>query len=641
MYERLRRIFRLGRTPDRGYQDPVAHNRQGCALLEQGHASDAETCFRAALASDSRLAASHSHLASALNLLGRFEEAENSSRRAACLDPSLADAYINLGNTMLFRGRYCEAIMHYVCALTIDAEIAEANIHMALLGRTSSSLPAAIHYYEEKLRCQPQAYISLVRLGLGYQATGKLDAAREKFEAARELRPELCGPWASLAVLYGSQGCPELSLALYRKALEINENPIWRSSYLFSLQYSEQLTAPEIYREHREWGRKYDALAEKVQAFGNAPDLSRKLRIGYLSGDFCQHAVANFMEPLLNCHDRARFEIHCYANVLAHDEVTARLEALSDVWLDVGAITDEDLCRKVRADGIDILVDLSGHTRGQRLGVMVRKAAPVQATYLGYPGTTGLAAIDYRISDATCDPPGVTDCYHSEKLLRLDRCFVTYQPPPHAPSVSAAPFQARGSITFGSFNNINKVNHRTIGLWADILRALPTSRIVIKHFATSHQLARKRILDSFAAFGIDAGRVCLLPAQPDLASHLALYREIDIALDCTPYNGTTTTCEAMWMGVPVITLAGDRHSARVGASLLGAAGLHEHIAATAEGYVKSAIDLALDTSHLIRLRDTLRQTMKDSPLLDARGFTASLEDAYSRAWQAWCQMAGH
>lgn len=639
MLERLKRVVGFMRAP-RVESTSAATHECGLRLLERGYAVQAETCFRSALDEDAAQADVLCDLSSALNLQGRFAAAEDSSRAALSLNPALPGAHVNLANSMLYRGRYGEAIGYYVDALRIDSALPEAHIHLALLGRPTPHLSTAIGHFEERLRRQPDSYMALTRLGLAYQATGRIEAAREHFEKAGELQPKLGGPLASLAVLYGIQGCPEPALALFRKALTINENPIWRSAYLFFLQYSDRLSAADIYREHVSWGERHVVAAESRPRFANTTDPQRKLRIGYMSGDFFQHPVAHFFEPILRCHDRRQFEIHCYANVLSPDEATERLKALCDEWIDTIAMSDMAVCQKIRDDGIDILIDLSGHTKGQRTGVLAGKAAPVQATYLGYPSTTGLAAVDYRISDAISDPPGVTDRLYAEKLLRLDGCFVTYLPPTNAPAVDPSPVLTKGYVTFGSFNNINKVNRLTIGLWAEVLQAVPGSRIAIKHFATCYEEARTRIFDAFAECGIDAGRVQLLAAQPELASHLGLYREIDIALDCTPYNGTTTTCEAMWMGVPVLTLAGDRHAARVGASLLACVGLDDLVATTPEDYVKAAIELAADGERLRYLRQTLRRDMMQSPLLDARRFTGGLETAYRTVWRVWCETGG-
>lgn len=639
MHDWLKRVLGARQAQPEESDDAAGNNGRGLAFLERGLAEQAETCFRTAMSRDGTLAEVHSNLSAALNLRGRFDAAEQSSRTALQLNARLAGAYVNLGNAMLYRGRYGEAKSQYRRALTLSPELPEANIHLALLGQPTSHLAASIQHFEERLRQLPDSFVALTRLGLAYQAIGNLDAACHQFELARALRPDLAGPWASLATLYGSQGCPEQSLALFETALAINENPIWRSAYLFFLQYSDCRSVEEVYRQHLAWGERQAAFAGNAPRFDNAPVADRKLRIAYMSGDFFLHPVANFLEPILRSHDRTAFTVHCYANVSEPDAVTAKLKSLVDSWLDVAAMSDEEVCRMIRADGIDILVDLSGHTRGHRMGVLARKAAPVQATYLGYPGTTGLAAVDFRISDAICDPPGNSDRLHAEKLLRLDGCFVTYLPPADAPEVSAPPSATQTHITFGSFNSINKVNRQTIGLWSQVLQAVPGSRMVIKHFAASYGVARRRIFDTFAKYGIDEQRLTLLPAHPDIAGHLDLYREVDIALDCTPYNGTTTTCEALWMGVPVVTLSGDRHSSRVGASLLSCVGLSELIATSAEDYVARAALFAADRQYLYRLRQTLRRKLEMSPLLEAAGFTARIESAYRAAWRHWCEAA--
>lgn len=604
-------------------------------LLERGCAQDAESHARAALPSNPSCVEALCVLSAALTLQCRFAEAEQVSRAALDVEPHHPDALVGLAHTLLFRGMYGEAGGHYAEALRLDPGHPEALVYLALLGAAAPQLPNAVRHFEERLARQPDSFIARMRLGAGYQALGDLGAAMDHYQAASKLQPGLAGPSASLGVLYGAQGCPEKSIELFRKALDIVENPIWRNAYLFFLQYDASDSGGEVFNQHSLWGKRYAELARNWGR-GNPSDSERKLRLGFLSGDFFRHPVAHFFEPILARLNRDQFEVFCYANVLKPDEVTDRLKALSFAWRDITKMPDAAVCQCIEDDGIDILIDLSGHTKGNRLQVLAHKPAPLQITYLGYPCTTGLDAVDYRITDAISDPPEMTRTHYTEKLLRFDGCFLTYLPPADAPAVSNAPSRNKGHITFGSFNNISKVNRRTIRLWADVLHAVPGSRIIVKHFATSYPLARERILQAFAACGIASDRVELLSAHPDINGHLDLYREIDIALDSFPYNGTTTTCEAIWMGVPVITRAGEKHAARVGATLLTCLGFSAWVANSDEEFVRAALKLSADREDLQTLRLSLRNHMSASPLLDGAGFTLGLEKALRKVWRERC-----
>ena len=324
--------------------------------------------------------------------------------------------------------------------------------------------------------------------------------------------------------------------------------------------------------------------------------------MGYVSADFREHSVAYFVAPLWAAHDRAVLEVHGYANLARPDAVTERLASLADVWHPVAGLDDDALTAQVRADGIDILVDLAGHTGGNRLAVFARRPAPIQIIWLGYPNTTGLAAMGYFLTDAEADPDDKDARLFSERLLRMEGCAHCYEGPGDAPEVTPPPLVRRRRPTFGSFNNPAKASPRTVALWARTLAAVPQARFVMKGRALADAASRARFHALFAAAGIEAARVELLPRMDDRASHLAAYGDIDIALDCLDYSGVTTTCEALWMEVPVLTLPGARHAARVGASLLRAAGLDELVARDADDFVARAAALAADRARLAGLR---------------------------------------
>jgi predicted O-linked N-acetylglucosamine transferase (SPINDLY family) len=386
-----------------------------------------------------------------------------------------------------------------------------------------------------------------------------------------------------------------------------------------------------------DFAKRWEApLATLVQPHPHDRSPERRLKIGYVSSDFRQHSVAWFIEPVLAHHDRERFEIFCYANLFQEDAVTERLKAHADHWRKIYGLPDELAAQQIRADQIDILVDLNGHTAENRLLVFARKPAPVQVTWLGYPNTTGLSAMDYRLTDGFADPVGMTEPFHSETLIRLPECFSCYQPPRDAPAVSELPAKEKGYITFGSFNKLTKVTPEVMATWARILQAVPGSRLALQSAGLGEDAMQQMVREAFAGLGITPERLELHGHDRSQKTHLERYRNIDIGLDPFPYNGTTTTCDALWMGVPVVTLAGKVHAGRVGVSQMSNLGLTELIGQTPEEYVAIATRLATDRERLGALRKELRSRMTASPLMDAPRFTTNLEQAYRGMWKDWC-----
>jgi protein O-GlcNAc transferase len=467
---------------------------------------------------------------------------------------------------------------------------------------------------------------------------GRLTEAAAACRAVIERQSDHVDAHINLGIALCHQGhIAESVVALRRAHALAPERADCFSNLLFISNYHAELAPNTLAELHRGFGRKYETVAVAGHANDRSP--GRRLRIGYVSPDFRQHSVANFLEALLQGHNTDAIEVSCYAAVKSPDAVTARLQAQAARWRNVMGLTDAAVADMIRTDGIDILIDLAGHTAGNRLGVFARKPAPVQATYLGYPNTTGLARIDYRITDAEADPPGADDRLYSERLYRLSRCFLAYRPVAEVPVVTARPSAAAKSITFGSFNMLAKMSPQTIAAWAAVLRARPEARLVIKSAPLVDRATGERTHAWFAEHGIATNRVQLVPFMQNRGRHFAAYGQIDIALDTFPYNGTTTTCEALWMGVPVVTSAGDRHAARVGKSLLHAIGLDELVAPSVEGYVTLACELAADRARVAALSLGLRERVAASPLCDARGLAQTLEAAYRDMWQRWCVQA--
>jgi predicted O-linked N-acetylglucosamine transferase (SPINDLY family) len=439
-----------------------------------------------------------------------------------------------------------------------------------------------------------------------------------------------------LAAAFCQQGRLEEAVAAHREALRLSpENARYHSNFLLTLQYLAEITPDSLLLKHRSWASMHESDNTPPAGFSNPPDPERRLKIGYVSPDFRTHSVAYFFEGLLRSHDNKVVETFCYAVKPHRDETTVRLQRESSAWRDVSTMDDAALVEQVRADGIDILVDLAGHTAGNRLTVFAARAAPVQVTYLGYPSTTGLSRMDYRLTDERADPPG-EEAFYSEHLVRLPECFLCYQPLHQSPPVASAPMVHNGFITFGSFNNLAKINANVVALWSEILQAVPDSRLLIKNPSLTDIATAERYRAMFGTHGIAAERIELLGLVLDQQAHLDTYRRIDIALDTFPYNGTTTTCEALYMGVPVITLAGQAHAGRVGLSLLGSLGLEELIVRTPVDYVSCAVSLAMNPGRISELRHMLRERLLTSVICDADSFARKVEQAFRQIWRDWC-----
>jgi len=441
----------------------------------------------------------------------------------------------------------------------------------------------------------------------------------------------------ALGFVLNKQGRNAEAIACFRRALRLEPGFVTAHDNLVYYLHFEFDCSPEaMYREHHEWNKRHAIHLRPPGQYHNVPDPARRLRVGYVSADFRVHSVARFLEPLLSAHDRNTVEVYCYANSKRTDHVTARLAAHAAHWRDICDLDDDALAQLIRSDQIDILIDLGGHTANNRLGMFARKPAPLQISWLGYPDTTGLTGIDYRITDSWTDPPGQTEAWHSEILLRLPHGFLCYRPPADCGPVTQPPVTTGKPLTFGSFNALPKTTRRVVALWSSILTALPDARLILKNKSFLDPGTRQRYQQLFMAHGIDPDRLDLLGWVSGVNAHMGLYGKIDIALDTFPYNGTTTTCEALWMGVPVLTQEGRAHVARVGASLLARIGLRDWITQDADEYVQRAVEFAQQPGNLATIRKDLRGRIKASTLSDGPGFARDMEQAYRSIWAEWC-----
>lgn len=603
------------------------------ALLYHGMRRHAEAAARleAAVACDARNPVRHVDLGVMYEALGRDGDAQAAFLRALALQPDSPEAHVNLGRRHFGRGELEEAVAAYRRALASrpDFPAALLNLGLALqqLGRGDESVAC----YGRALALRPDFAEAHYNLGCVFDARGEQDAAARCYRRALELRPAFADAHLNIGVLYQRMGAHEEAARCFEEARRLRpDSMVIRSTALLAQHYTG--SAPDtLLSSHRGWARDFEApLRAGWPRHGNSSDPVRRLRIGYVSPDLCRHSVAYFIEPVLANHDRAAVEVYCYHTGRV-DDVSERLAALSDRWLACARWTDAQLAERIVADGIDVLVDLAGHTKGNRLGVFARKPAPVQVGWLGYPATTGLDAMDWRLCTAATDPAG-EECWHSERLYRLPRSLWCYRPREDQGAARLDPpmLGRGGEVRFGSMNNLAKVSATAFAAWAEILKAMPGSRMVMTGVAEGE--AHALVVARFAAHGVGAERLLLNGRLGD-AAYGELLETIDIALDPFPYNGTTTTCETLWRGVPVVSLEGERSAARSGVALLGLLGLDWLVARDRDSYVALATSLARDPARLAGLRGELRDRFERSALRDEAGFTRDLEAAYRHMWR--------
>jgi protein O-GlcNAc transferase len=606
----------------------------GRIALQRGRYDAAGEFIRAAIRVKANRPDYFSDLGNACFARGDFEAAAAACREVVRLSPGNASGHCNLGTALFHLRRLDEATAAYREALRIRPDYARAHASLGTALCDQGRHEAAVDAYRSALRIDPDDAGVQCNLGAALHSQGRLTEAVAACRAALKIRPAYAKAVCNLGSALADQGRREEAVAAFGEALRLQPDYAEAgSNLLFCLNYDRRCSNAELFEAHRAWEERHGRAAPLPAAYANDRAPERRLKVGYFSPDFRGHSAAFFLEPLLCHHDRKRIELFCYAEVSWPDAATERFKELADHWLVTVGIPDAALAERIRNDGIDILVDLAGHTSKNRLPVFARKPAPVQVTWLGYPNTTGLAAVDYRLVDAITDPEGEADAFASETLLRLADGFLCYGPPPDAPA--PAPRLQSGIITFGSFNNPAKLSAAALDAWADLLARLPRARLLLKGRPFADAAVRASLLQALAQRGVSAQRVELVAWLASGAAHLALYKRVDIALDPFPYNGTTTTCEALWMGVPVVTLRGDRHAGRVGASLLTRIGLTDLIAGSAAEYVEIALSLAGDPARLDGLRSSLRLRMAASSLCDAPAFARKIEGAYRAMWHRW------
>ena len=605
--------------------------------MDQGDASvynnlalvyrDCEDDVKAQAAFDEALKSDPDHVETLCNVAdlrasqGEFANAIELCEHCLKVDPECDIAYNNLALALRGQTKVEEAIEAYRKAIDLNPDQAEYRSNIGLLLDYIGETNEMEEQYKKAIELDPNYSVAYANFASSLLKFGRLSEAKELLDRSLKLDPDQAITWSNLGRYYYEIGDFSNSGDAYEKCLELD--PEYRQGLT-------SLAATQIIRDdvddafifdlHKRTASKLEGDVEQVpiQDLVRSRDESDKLRVGFVSADFRRHSVAYFIEPLLEKLDRDRFSIYCYSGVVRKDSVTDRIEKLADKWMDVANISQENLSNQIREDGIDALIDLSGYTHGNRCAVFAARSALVQISYLGYPHSSGMNSMTHRIVDAITDPEGMT--LNTEELVRMPHCFLCYRPAEEYPEVGPLPALDGGSITFGSFNNITKLTNQSIDLFAKTMNAVPGSRLLLKSHQTKDQMVRERTLARFEANGVSGNRIEFLSRMPSMIDHLETYNRIDIGLDTYPYNGTTTTCEAMWMGVPVLTLAGTRHASRVSASLANAVGLSEMVVESEEAFVAKAVALANDREQLAALRSDLRSKMEASPLRDESGY---------------------
>jgi predicted O-linked N-acetylglucosamine transferase (SPINDLY family) len=588
------------------------HHYQACLGLNPNHGSAA---FNLGL----------THVA-----VGDFTAAVAAYRRAAALDPGNVDAVSRLGDVLLRTGDTAGGVEAFGRVLAVRPNEPRAMNNLALALSNAGRHAEAVELLERALAIKPDYADAHNTYALTCEALHRKDDAARHYEEAVRLKPDFADAWSNLGTNLTEQGRIDEAADALRRSLAIrpNAHPI-HSNLLLTLNYSSKLTPEDVTAEHRKWAEAFAPPTPPPPVPADrSPD--RRLKVGYLSADFRAHTVAGFIEQLLTHHDRTQFHVTAFANVGRPDEMTHKLRGLADDWRPIPGLTDDQVAELIRADKIDVLIDLSGHTAGNRLLVLARRPAPIQCTLFGYPNTTGMKAVDYRITDSVSDPSGMTEHLYAEGLLRLPHLPWVYLPPPDAPEVRPLPALTGDTFTFGCLNNAAKISDGCLETWAKLLREVPHSRLVL--LAGQSQVGANRLTERFAAAGVPADQLEFVFRLPR-NEYFEAYSSFDLALDPFPYNGGVTTCDALWMGVPVLAVAGKSYVSRQGAAILTDAGLNEFVAESLERLVVLAKEWGGKREALAAVRAGLRSRVANSTVADGAAYVRDMEAALRRAWR--------
>ncbi len=614
---------------DQALETGMAHHRAG-------RLAEAESVYRHVLAREP----DHAHARYLLGLIaerfGRADDARLLFESAVARAPDHFEALNALGNVLLQQSRPKEALEFFARAVACGGHWAMPHYNLGTARLMSGDGAGAVAPLRRAIELEPKFAPALENLAAALVATGQSEEAERVLERALEIAPQPV-TLNNIGFIRKSQGRLDEAIAAFRRAAELDPaNPSMGDNVLLTMNYHEGLDAQTIFQEHLRWADRHaKSLYAGIQPHTNDRSPDRKLRVGYVSPDFKLHPVGLFIAPVIRGHDREWFDVLCYSDVAPADVLTEHFRKEATNFRELGGASDEALATLIREDRIDILVDLAGHTARNRMLTFARKPAPVQVSWMGYVTTTGLATMDYGLSDQYLDPPGRHEAFRTETLVRLPRSYVCYKPLFDCPAVGALPASRNGLVTFACMNSFSKVTRQALVAWGRILRRVPGARLVLHSDRSSHLHS---IQGKLTELGLDPARVEFVAKRP-LDAYFAAHNEFDIALDPFPHNGGTTTCDALYMGVPVVTLVGEHAVNRAGLSLLATVGLDELAAESIDGYVELATSLAHDLPRLAELRRTLRPRMQASPLMDAAGFVRDLEAAYRWMWRRWCNAA--
>lgn len=574
----------------------------------------------------------------ALFELARYEDARTAAEQLLVIEPQRPEPYLNLGNVLVHSGKAKQGIRLYKRALELRPGFPEAHFNLATLLGSRDDLVDAIIYLERQIKERGETVHYLGLLAAAHQAAGHLTQAEDLCRRIFERQPDNITALVTLGSCLSSGGDSAAALPLYERVVELDPNQAaMGSNILFESNYLSQLARDEVYRRHCNWAAQFEAPMLAPADFPiHDRDKKRKLRIGYISGDFIRHPVGFLLRDILRHHDKNRFEVHCFSMVIRTNEVLKELREAADKWDDIFFLRDSEVFDIVRKADIDILVDLSGHTAYHRLLVFARQPAPVQVEWIGYFHSTGMKSIDYFITDPHTTPPEGGQLF-SETPVFLPHTRFCYSPPEYSPGVLPPPVEKAGFITFGSFNRLPKMTDEVVSAWAHILHAVPKSRLMVKAGALADATARERLTARFEKLDIPPDRLELRENSAH-GEMLGQYGEIDIALDTFPFNGGMTTLEALWMGVPVVTIVGNSVVSRQTFSAQANIGLSDELAfPDIDAYVRGAVDLANNPERLRNLRLEMRPRMAASPLCQPVKFARDLEALYLRMWNAYCE----
>jgi protein O-GlcNAc transferase len=598
---------------------------------------DRETAIRhirAILQQDPDNAEAYNDLGLLLYESGSVAIAIDCYKKSIVLNPNHAEVCCNCANALLSLGVLREASEYFEKALSLNKELYEALFGSGAVKQAEGDLTAAKKIFCDCLRIRPDDGAAHFKLGTIMREWNMLDLAAVCYKNALRFRPGDSRARMNLGETLQSAGEIEESEKVFGDLIAYDtENHLAHSNLFISMNYNPVHSPDQIYDAHVRWGAGVESWFSRKINFKNAPDPDRVLRIGYVSSDLCRHPVASFLEPVLKGHDRTKFVVTCYSQGVYKDEKTEELKKYADNWREIRSFSNEEAMQMIHRDVIDILIDCTGHMADNRLPLFARRCAPIQIAWIGYPNTTGLKSIDYRFTDSIVDPENYPELY-TEKLVRLANGFCVWAPPDNAPPVADSPCLKNGVITFGSLHTLSRLNKKVIELWSRALAGVSGSRLVIFRNTLNDEII-KRISEWFSENNIDLRRVVFQRDVPP-EGHLSVYQSIDIALDTFPWSGHTTACESLWMGVPVISLRGDRAAGRMVASILTHVGMQDWMAETPEQYIELVRHFSIDKDKLAGIRKSLRDKVKSSALCDGKACTSEVEMKLREMWVKWC-----